>query len=229
MEIGHDPYAVFVGGEALNGDLYAVRPEGGTPTQITFTTVAESRPALAPDGIGLAFIRGTSLNDSTPATVWVMNLLSGSERELALPKGAGAPERVGWESNGSSVIVRTDSGLYRVSTRPGPPQSTPVPEAERAQAESSLAILLGDPVFTRVVPCESRRDLCLVGATGKRGLLAQSVRDPVRWGGDSVGFFVGDRLQIRPLRRGRPRLLLITNTPERPREMTFFAGKRGGG
>ena len=31
--------------------------------------------------------------DSTPASIWVMNLLSGGERELVLPKGAGRPSR----------------------------------------------------------------------------------------------------------------------------------------
>ena len=58
MEIGRDPYAVFVGGSRPNSDLYAVRPNGGPPVAITFTNVAELRPALSPDGAGLAFLRG---------------------------------------------------------------------------------------------------------------------------------------------------------------------------
>jgi hypothetical protein len=225
MEIGSDPYAVFVGG-GLDSDLYAVRPEGGRPVRITFTNVAELRPVLSPDGERLVFLRGTSLTDSTPATVWAMNLLSGSERELALPHDAGPPRRVGWEPSGRAVIVETSTGLYRVSAPPAAPEAEPVASGERAQAESTLAVLLGDPVFTRVVPCETPRDLCVMGATGRRRLLAQSVRGAVRWGPDSVGFFVGDRLQIRPLGRGRPRLLLISHAPERPREMTFFPGER---
>ena len=110
MEIGSDPYAVFVGGRGPNSDLYAIRPDGGQPVAITFTNVAELRPALSPDGGALAFLRGTSLRDSTPATVWVMNLLSGSERELVLPKGAGRPLRVGWEPGGGSVIVAAERG-----------------------------------------------------------------------------------------------------------------------
>jgi hypothetical protein len=227
MEIGQDPYAVFVGGDELTADLYAVRPEGGTPVPITFTNVAELRPALSPDGTGLAFLRAASLNDSRPATVWVMNLLSGSERELVLPQRSGQPQRVGWERDGNRVIVATANGLYRFNAPPASPEPRPVPEAERARAESSLAVLLGDPVFTRVVPCErGPRALCVVGARGRPTLLAQGVRDPVRWGPDSVGFFVGERLQIRPVGPGRPRLLLISNAPERPREMTFFPGVR---
>jgi hypothetical protein len=226
MEIGKDPYAVFVGGKGPNSDLYAVRPDGGPPVRITFTNVAELAPALSPDGGGLAFLRGTSLTDSTPASIWVMNLLSGSERELSLPKGAGRPIAVGWGSDGRSLIVSASKGLFGFNAPPAEPDPRPVPMAERVRAESSLAVLLGDPVFTRVVPCKARGDLCVVGATGKPRLLAQAVRDPARWGGDSVAFFVGDWLQIRPLGPGRPRILMMTQPPERPRGMTFFEGTR---
>jgi hypothetical protein len=226
MEIGKDPYAVFVGGKGPNSDLYAVRPDGGPPVRITFTNVAELAPALSPDGGGLAFLRGTSLTDSTPASIWVTNLLSGGERELSLPKGAGRPVAVGWEPGGKSLIVSASNGLYRFNAPPADADGSVVPAADRARAESSLAVLLGDPVFTRVVPCQTRRDLCVVGASGKPRLLAQAVRDPARWGGDSVAFFVGDYLQIRPLGPGRPRILMMTKAPERPRGMTFFEGTR---
>jgi hypothetical protein len=227
MEIGQEPYAVFVGGRGANSDLYAVRPSGGPPVRITFTNVAELAPALSPDGIALAFLRGASLSDSTPATIWVMNLLSGSERELVLPQGAGRPVDVGWEPDGQSLIVSASKGLYRFMAPPADPDPYPVPADERVSAESTLAVLLGDPVFTRVVPCKkTRRDLCIVGASGRPGLLAQAVRDPVRWGGDSVAFFVGDRLQVRPLGPGRGRILMMSQAPERPRGMTFFEGKR---
>jgi hypothetical protein len=223
MEIGRDPYAVFVGGSGPNSDLFAIRPDGGQPIPITFSNVAELRPALSPGGGGLAFLRGASLYDSTPTTVWVMNLLSGSERELALPKGAGRPVRLGWEAGGTSLIVSTERGLYRIDAPPAAAAPRPVPPDERVRAESSLAVLLGDPVFARVVPCENPADLCVTGASGS-ALLARSARDPVRWGADSVAFFVGDNLEIRPLGRGRPRRLVWSRAPERPREVTFFEG-----
>jgi hypothetical protein len=226
MEIGRDPYAVFVGGEGPNSDLYAVRPEGGPPVRITFTNVAELAPALSPDGGALAFLRGASLSDSIPASIWVMNLLSGGERELVLPQGAGRPIDVGWEPDGKSLIASASKGLYRFNAPPAEPDPRPVPAGERVRAESTLAVLLGDPVFTRVVRCKTRRDLCVVGASGRPALLAQAVQDPVRWGGDSVGFFVGERLQIRPLGPGRGRILMMSKAPERPRGMTFFEGKR---
>src|SRR3954463_839369 len=73
-EVGRDPYAVFVGGSRLSSDLYAVRGDGGSVIPLTYTPVAELAPAMAPDGGMVAFLRGRSIRDSTPATVWVLNL-----------------------------------------------------------------------------------------------------------------------------------------------------------
>jgi len=225
MEIGQDPYAVFVGGTGANSDLYAIRPDGGQPVAITFTNVAERKPALSPGGGAVAFLRSASLNDSTAATVWVMNLLSGSERELVLPKGAGLPERLGWDAGGQTLIVADRNAFYRIHAPPASPDARLVAPVERARAESSLAVLLGNPVFAQVVPCETS-DLCVRGDSGGSSFLAGGARDPARWGPDSVAFFVGDDVEIRPLGPGRPRRLVWSNPPERPREMTFFPGKR---
>jgi hypothetical protein len=100
-----------------------------------------------------------------------------------------------------------------------------VPAAERAAAESSLSVLLGDPVFARVVRCKRPEDLCVIPRSGRSAILAQSASDPLRWGTDSVGFFVGELLQIRPLAKGRPRLLNWSSVPARPRQMTFFQAR----
>jgi hypothetical protein len=224
MEIGSDPYAVLVGGRGTNTDLYAIRPDDGQPVAITFTNVAELRPALSPDGGALAFLRGASLRDSTPSSAWVMNLLSGSERELPLPPTAGRPVQIGWERGGTSLILKAERGLYRLNAPPLPPDPRAVPAHEGSQAESTLAVLLGQPVFATVVPCEAPADLC-VSAEGSRGLLARGAHDAARWGDDSVAFFVGDELQVRPLAKGRPRRVALTHVPDSPRQLTFFPGK----
>jgi hypothetical protein len=224
IDVGREAYAIFVGGSGLGGDLYAVRADGGPAYQITYTTVAELRPALSPDGAQVAFFRGLSLRDSTPSSVWVLNLLNGADRELRLPKDAGLLERVGWSSDGRALLVKTSQDLYRLEAPPAKPSPRRVPPEERAVAESSLAVLLGDPVFARVVPCPRREDLCVIPRSGRPGILAQAASDPVRWGNDSVAFFTGELLQIRPLAKGRPRLLHWSEVPAQPRQVTYFPG-----
>jgi hypothetical protein len=228
IDVGREAYAIFVAGSGLGGDLYAVRAEGGPAYPVTFTTVAELRPALSPDGVEVAFFRGKSLRDSTPTSLWVLNLLNGTDRELRLPKDAGALERVVWSSDGTSLLVKTGKEVFRLDAPPAKPNARIVPAEERAAADSTLAVLLGDPVFARVVPCQPRsEDLCVVPRRGRPGILAQAASDPVRWGDDSVAFFTGELLQIRPLARGRPRLLHWTEAPNRPRQITYFPGSSG--
>jgi hypothetical protein len=224
--VGRDAYAVFVGGSGLASDLYAVRGDGGSAIPLTYTPVAELAPALAPDGGSVAFLRGRSLRDSTPATIWVLNLLSGADRELRLPKGAGAPTQVGWSRDGQSLVVRADGEVYRVGAPPARPEPRLVRELERAAAESSLAVLLGEPVFARVVSCPTPGELCVAGDTGSPGFLARGARQAVRWGPDSVALFIGPRVEIRPLGPGRPRRLTWTSLPKNPREITYFEGRR---
>ncbi len=229
MEVGRDAYAIFVGGTGpAGGDLYAVRTDGGPAVQITFTPVGEMRPALSPDGGMVAFLRGTSLRDSAPNSVWVMNLISGADRELELPKGAGPPAEVGWADDGRSLVVRAKAGLYRMNAPPASSEPRPVSPAERAPAESALAVLLGDPVFAEVVPCPEPGALCVAADTGAPGLLARGAREPIRWGRDSVAYFLGDQVEIRPAGPGRARLLEWDNEPPGAREMTVFAGTGAG-
>jgi hypothetical protein len=215
-EAGKDPVVLFIGGAAGEGDLFAVPPTGGDVIQVTFSPVAESRPALSSDGRAVAFLRDS--------TVWVLSLVGGSERRVRLPKGAGMPERVGWSGDGRSLVVATAAGLYRWVAPPKKGAADEIPAGERLAAESSLAVFLGSPAFTRVVPCERPTDLCVVGDTGAPSLLAANAHDAVRWGSDSVGYFVGDELRVRPLGPGRERTLELRNPPARPREATMFPG-----
>jgi hypothetical protein len=222
LDIGGESYVVFVAGTApAGGDLYAVGTDGGPAVQITFTNVGEMQPELSSDGGSVAFLRGASLRDSTPGSVWIMDLRTGADRELTLPKASGIPRRVGWARDSGSLVVRTDSGLYWLGTQ-GPVRAAAVPDGGRAVAESSLSVLLGSPVFGRVIACAQPEALCVEGDTGTPGLLARGARDALRWGTDSVAFLVGDQLEIRPLGPGRARRLLWSSFPGHPRQPTAF-------
>lgn len=226
LEIGGESYVVFVAGTAqAGGDLYAVGTDGGPAIQITFTPVGEMMPELSPDGGTVAFLRGGSLRDSTPASVWVMDLRTGADRELSLPMGAGVPRQIGWARDDSSLVVRTDSNFYRLDPPPGPAKATVISAAGRSVAESSVSVLLGSPVFARVVPCAEPEALCVKADTGAPGLLAHGARDPLRWGPDSVAFLIGDQLEIRPLGAGRARRLLWSGFPGHPRQPTAFIAR----
>ncbi|MBA3258827.1 MAG: hypothetical protein H0T68_05090 [Gemmatimonadales bacterium] len=226
-EVGRDAIVVFVGGQGqAGGDLFAVLGSGGQVIPLTYTNVGEMRPALSPDGGAVAFLRGGSLSDSTPGSVWVMNLLSGAEREVSLPEGAGPPTRVGWAKDGRSLVVAAGSGLYRAPAPPAEGDAKAIPPGARVAAESSLAVLLGRPAFGRAVGCENSSDLCVLGDSGAPALLAKGTRDAARWGGDSVAYFMGDALLVRPLGPGRERRVRLEGGPARPREPTVFAGQR---
>jgi hypothetical protein len=222
MEVGRDAYAVFVAGRSPSGgDLYAVRTEGGPVVPITFTNVGEMRPRLSPDGGSVVFLRGRSLTDSTPASIWVMNLLSGAERELVLPKGAGKPAAAAWSDGGRTIVVSAGA-LYVFDAPPADAAAHLVEPSRRASAESSLAVVVGHPAFATVVPCADSKDLCVQTDTGAPGLLASGARDAFAWGRDSVAYFIGDAVEIRPLGPGRSRALEL-DAP-RPRQMTAFTG-----
>jgi hypothetical protein len=112
IEVGTESYAVVAAGaDAASGDLYAVRAAGGPVVPITFSTVGEMRPALSPDGRRLAFFRGRLVGDSVPGSVWIMDLLTGGEREVRLPKQAGTPSGLGWSRDGAALTVAAGPAL----------------------------------------------------------------------------------------------------------------------
>jgi len=229
IEVGRESYAIVVAGDgAESGDLYAVRASGGPVIPITFSSVGEMRPVLAPDGRRLAFLRGRGVGDSTPGSVWIMDLLTGGEREVRLPRQAEPPSRVGWSSDGATVTVAAGAGLYRARLAGRSSlDAEPVPSAERAAAESTLAVLLGDPVFARVVPCAEPDALCVATDSGAPGPLAEHARDATPWGSDSVAFLTGDVIEVRPLGPGLARKIEWSGVPGRARELTGYVAEGG--
>jgi len=223
IQVGAEGYAIVVAGDGPGGgDLYAVRAYGGPVVPITFSSVGEMRPALSPDGRRVAFLRGRAVADSTPGSVWVMDLLTGGEREVELPRNAGTPRQVGWSRDGAGLTVAAGAGLYRAKPATGSLKAEPVPAAAEPAAESTLAVLLGEPVFARVVPCTEPGALCVASDTGSPGLLAEHARDATRWGADSVAFLTGSAIEVRPLGPGLARKIEWSGLPGRARELTGF-------
>jgi hypothetical protein len=223
--VGSDPFVVFVGGTSrAGGDLYAVPGSGGAAIPVTFTAVGEMRPALAPNGSAVAFLRGGTLRDSTPASVWVMNLLNGAERQIGLPRDAPPPSRVGWNEAGTELVIRAGDRLYRSPAPPAEATAAPVPAAEQIRAESALSVLLGRPAFARVVRCADPDDLCVEADSGSPGLLARDASAAARYGDDSVLVQIGRELVVRPVGPGHAREIQWAGLPPAPREPTAFGG-----
>lgn len=223
LAVGQEAYVVFVAaGEGGGGDLFASSAGGGPVYPVSYTRVDESGPALSPDGVSLAFIRSRSTADSLTHAVWVMNLLSGEERALPPAEPGSRPMRIGWSKDGKTIYVRTDQGIDAAHA----PPSAPEPRALRgdtAAADSALSVWVGEPVFAGVRPCPSEDALCVFPGAGPPQAIAPGSHDPVRWGRDSLGYFVGADLYVRPLGPGAQRRLTWSPPPVRPREPTYFS------
>jgi hypothetical protein len=220
--VGVESYVIFdAAGENGEGDLYAGSASGGKAFRVTFSRVHESSPALSPDGVMLAFIRGPHAADSAGHRVWIMNLLNGSEREMP-EMGEGAyPQRVGWALDGSSLLVRTSQGDFRLAPPPGDPNPQPVAAALQPGADTLLGVPLGLPVAGLARECAE--GVCALTPGGET-VLAEGGRTPFRWGRDSVAYFRGASIEIRPLGGGTTRHLRWADMPLNPRTASQFPG-----
>jgi hypothetical protein len=219
---GQEPFAIFVAdGEAGLGDLYAIRPEGGATIPVTYTRVREMAPALSPTGTSLAFIREATSGDPSTRRVVVMNLLNGNEK--VIPPSALPPEAVAWSADAATLYFRAGAMLLATPAPPERPSIRALDSLQSLRADSAFWALLGAPVFGRAVECPEG-GVCVVLADGTRSLVAADGRGGVRWGSDSVGYFVGNDFVVRPLGAGHARRLQLTPPRANPREMTFFPG-----
>ena len=220
--IGVEPYVIFDGdGEDGQGDLYAASTSGGSTFRLTFSRAHESNPALSPNGAMLAFIRGPLAADSSSQRVWIMNLLNGSERELP----AINPRQVAWSRDGSTLFVTTPAGVFAIPAPPVAPSLALLSGSEAAAADSALAVQLGDPVIAIVEPCHGPSGLCASGNGAEPQRITDRGRAAFRWGADSVGYFVDDVVEVRPLGGGTTRQVRWANMPAHPRTATHFSGR----
>lgn len=229
---GTEPFLVLIG-EGSDGqtDLFAASGGGGEVVRLTFTRGAERAPALHPSGTAVAFVRESPV-PGRPSWLVVMNLINSAEREVALPGQLGEAERVGWSRDGSTLYVRGTGGTVLT---PAPPaslalESVGTDDPLRGRADTALAILLGDPPVARVVACPpdiTTSGFCAELLDGTSQPLGAAVSEPFRWGRDSLGYFDGDRLMVRPLAGGRPRPVGWTRAPANARQATYHPGPAG--
>ena len=217
LKIGQEPYVVFTAeGEGGTGDLFASPVGGGLVYQVTFTRLNEHLPRLNPDGSMLAFVRG----DSAAGAVWVMNLINGAERRVTEPGGA-EPEGLAWSPDSRTVYVKVATGVLAAAAPPASPLVTALEGRARGAGDSALAVLVGDPVAGEVIRCETGGGLC-IRLGGESQPLDSAGTEPLRWGGDSVAYRVGDQFVVRPLGGGMTRALRWSKGLEHPRELTYF-------
>ncbi len=220
IEAGQEPFVVFVADAPDGrGDLYAMTPVGSDVIQLTFSLPAEWSPSLSPNGDVVVFIRSREESDTTNARIWLLNLLNGAERELALPDSSGAPVRVAFIDGGRQVLVQTTQKMFRVKAPPARPEAE-----EIAINPEAFALRIGTPAFARVAECAGSRELCVIPDSGSPAPLAEGAHDAARWGDDSLAYVQGEELVIRPLGPGHPRVVRWRSNLRNPRAITVFAG-----
>lgn len=219
---GEEPFVVIVGeGAGRQVDLFAVGSGGGAVTQLTFTVPIERGPRLSLDGTVLAYLRMSDTLPGTPREVVVMNLLNGSERRLGLPVEAGQPEALAWGDDQATLYLQTALGVWALAAPPAPAAARRVPKGDPV-ADSALTTWLGTPRFARAIPCGPA--VCAVTARRDTVRLTPTGRDPFRWGTDSVAWFEGEELMIRPLGPGLSRRMSWTRPPTHPRDGSYAKG-----
>lgn len=217
IKLGEEPFVVFVGeGSDGNTDLFTTTTSGGHVYQLTFTRVIERAPALAGGGGMVAFLRIRDTLPGTPRDVVIMNLENGAEKSIPLPVTAGLARSLGWGAGDRVVYIRTDSGLWRANIPPSGVTATAIPDADAAVPNQAIGAWLGQPPFAEAIPCAI--GLCIVGRARDTTSLSPTGHDPMRWGSDSVAWFEGREIVIRPLGTGRARRITLLEAPSNARE-----------
>ena len=223
IKIGEEPFVIAVGeGPDRQTDLYAAPAGGGTFTRLTFNRPVERFPKISPDGGAVAFLRIATGAGGSPWSLVILNLRTNGERATPLPRDAGEPDRVGWSRDGKRVVVSA-GGYFVMAAPPAPPGFSRFAADSLALADSLSRELLGDPPRGILRECRNG-GLCIVAPTGELTALDSAARDAVRWGADSVGYFLPGGFEVRPLAGGHSRHPVWVGAPARIRQLTHHPG-----
>jgi hypothetical protein len=220
IQAGQDAFVIGVGeGADAQTDLFAAPAAAGPFYRLTFTRAVERLPRLSASGTAVAFFRSDP-RDTTRWSVVALDLRTTTERTAPLPRGDATPLRLGWHPDGG-VVVRTSGGYLILPARGD--TLLPVPPAAVPGADSLTRELLGEPPAAMVIDCP-QGGLCIEAANGETGALGAGVRDAIRWGTDSIGYFSSRGFEVRPLAGGQPRQPAWSRPPGRLRNLTHHGG-----
>lgn len=218
IKVGQEPFVVFVAtGPDGKTDLFASTVVGGTPVRLTFTALDESMPRLTPHGDMVAFLRERTVD--TGQDLVVMNLLSGAERLLELPRETGAISAIGWSGDQATIHLQGGTARWRVAAPPAPIAISMVTGADAA-GDSALMVILGTPAFARAEQCVDG-GVCVIGPDGTATRVSGVGNAPFRWGSDSLAWFEEEWITVRPLGPGSARRLDWSGGVEDPREGSY--------
>ena len=105
----------------LYRSIYGVPREGGEPALICETRGKLGGMSVSPDGLLLAFLGATSLNDPLPQSLFVVNLPKGTPRNLTAGF-AGSAQHVEWIDDTTVLLLAANgarTGLMRINARTG--------------------------------------------------------------------------------------------------------------
>lgn len=220
IKLGQESFVIGVGeGSDEMTDLYAAPAGGGVFSRLTFNRAEERLPHIAPDGASVAFLRrGVGAASGTWSLVF-LSLYTNAEQDVPLPAEVREPERLGWDAAGKIVVVAAQ-GYFAVAAPPAQPAVHRLPADSAAVGDSLSRVLLGDPPQGMVRECVNN-GLCILAATGELTLLDTLATGAVRWGADSVGYFLPGTFEVRPLAGGRSRRPAWSERPARLRELSY--------
>jgi hypothetical protein len=231
IDVGTDAFVIGVG-EASDGmtDLFAAPADGGTVARVTFNRLREQVPRLSDSGTLLVFLRSSPVETTDPEPeIVILNLRSMAERAARLQRESGLAVAVAWLAGDTAIAVRTDGAIWSLAAPPASSRFTRLTGADSAGADSALSVLLGDPPRATVVECDGGSGVCVRAESGETSNLDSTATAPLRWGADSIAYFRGGSLTVRPLAGGRPRLPAWQNVPKRFREMNHHPGTHRSG